>query len=79
MTPIDKLDEVIENIASKIASKSGAAIAAGKEIYYRQLEMGLSEAYDFAGERMAGNMMFRDANEGIDAFIEKRKPVWNQD
>lgn len=48
----------------------------GKEAFYRQLEMGLTEAYDYAGEVMVENMLARDAEEGINAFIEKRSPDW---
>jgi 1,4-dihydroxy-2-naphthoyl-CoA synthase len=45
-------------------------------MYYKQLEMGLTEAYDYAGEVMACNMMSEDAGEGIDAFMQKRKPEY---
>ena len=63
-------------MAEKIAAKSSFAIKLGKEMFYQQLRMDLSEAYAFAGERMACNMDSDDAREGIDAFIEKRKPNW---
>ncbi|MEZ5853722.1 MAG: enoyl-CoA hydratase [Hyphomicrobiaceae bacterium] len=62
--------------AETIASKSTATVSIGKEAFYRQLEMPLAEAYAHAAEVMVRNMMLRDAEEGIGAFIEKRKPVW---
>jgi enoyl-CoA hydratase/carnithine racemase len=74
-----ELDAAITEIAGKIIAKSQAAVEAGKEAFYRQLEMGLSEAYDYASLRMARNMMFHDAGEGIDAFIGKRKPTWKHE
>ena len=72
----DRLDAAVDELAQSILAHSQAAIAAGKRVFYRQLEMGLSEAYDFAAEEMAANMMFDDVGEGIDAFIAKRKPEW---
>ena len=63
-------------IAQKIASKSPLTVAIGKEAYYRQAELPLSEAYDYTKEVMVRNLEARDAQEGISAFIEKRHPVW---
>ena len=63
-------------MAQAVAAKSSATIAVGKEAFYRQLEVPLSQAYRDAAETMARNMMYRDAEEGIGAFIEKRKPQW---
>lgn len=63
-------------MAEKIASKSTATVAIGKETFYRQLEMPLEQAYAEAAEVMVRNMMFRDAAEGIGAFIDKRQPNW---
>ena len=74
--PADELDMKVAELASAIAAKSAAAIAAGKRVFYRQLEMDMEEAYGYAATEMACNMMFHDAGEGIDAFIGKRKPVW---
>jgi enoyl-CoA hydratase/carnithine racemase len=71
-----ELDHVIADVAEAIAAKSQAAISAGKRVFYRQLEMGMEEAYAYAAREMARNMMFHDAGEGIDAFIGKRKPAW---
>ncbi len=63
-------------LARKIAAKSTRAVKIGKEAFYRQLEMGLSDAYRYAGEVMVENMLARDADEGIRAFVEKRPPQW---
>jgi enoyl-CoA hydratase/carnithine racemase len=52
------------------------ALEIGKVAFYKQLECGLTEAYEYTGAVMVRNMMTRDAGEGIDAFIEKRRPVW---
>lgn len=76
VVPADVLDAEIARLAQSICSKSAAAVAMGKQVFYRQLEMGLDAAYQLAGETMACNMMTEDAAEGIDAFIEKRAPVW---
>jgi len=70
------LDEAVAALAGRILDKSGAAIAAGKRVFYQQLELGIAEAYAVAGREMACNMMFDDAAEGIDAFIAKRPPHW---
>ena len=72
----EALDEAVAELAQRLLGKSGAAIAAGKRVFYRQVEMGLDEAYAYAAKEMACNMMFADAAEGIDAFIEKRRPTW---
>ena len=63
-------------LAKQIASKSSYTVKIGKETFYRQREMGLAEAYAYASEVMTENMMARDAEEGICAFIDKRKPTW---
>lgn len=63
-------------MAEKIASKSPLTIAIGKETFYRQIEAPLAEAYADAAEVMVRNMLARDAEEGIGAFIEKRTPQW---
>jgi enoyl-CoA hydratase/carnithine racemase len=63
-------------MAEIVASKSSATVAIGKETFYRQLELPVEEAYAEAASVMVRNMMFRDAEEGIGAFIEKRKPIW---
>jgi enoyl-CoA hydratase/carnithine racemase len=63
-------------LAAQIAGTSPLTVAIGKEAFYRQAEMGLSEAYDYASQAMTRNMLARDAEEGIDAFLTKRKPQW---
>ncbi len=66
-------------LAGRIASKSPLTLAIGKEAFHRQLEMPLDAAYAYASRVMAENMMARDAEEGIDAFLEKRPPRWTGD
>jgi enoyl-CoA hydratase/carnithine racemase len=63
-------------LAQKVALKSAYTIKLGKAAFYRQAEMSLADAYRYAAEVMTENMMARDAEEGIDAFIEKREPKW---
>lgn len=62
--------------ARRITAKSALVIKMGKEAFYRQLDMTLPDAYRYANEVMAENMMVRDAEEGISAFVEKRTPTW---
>jgi enoyl-CoA hydratase/carnithine racemase len=62
--------------AETIASKSPLTIKTGKQAFYRQREMTLEDAYDYASTVMVENMLARDAEEGIGAFIEKRTAVW---
>jgi enoyl-CoA hydratase/carnithine racemase len=63
-------------LAEKIAAKSSHVVKIGKKAFYEQAQMPLTEAYDYAAKVMTENMMARDANEGICAFIEKRTPHW---
>ena len=63
-------------LARQIAGKSTAVVRLGKEAFYRQLEMGLADAYSYTAEVMVENMLARDAEEGIGAFVEKRAPSW---
>jgi len=63
-------------LAQKVALKSAYTVKLGKEAFYRQAEMNLADAYRYAAEVMTENMMARDAEEGIGAFIEKRDPTW---
>ncbi len=74
--PPEELDAAVQRLADAIVAKSPVAVATGKGMFYRQLEMGMEDAYSYAAEVMACNMMAEDAHEGIDAFIEKRAPVW---
>ena len=73
----DVLDQATRDLASSIASKSPVAVKIGKEAFYRQAEMTLQDAYSYTGAVMAENMMSRDAEAGIGAFIAKEKmPDW---
>ena len=76
VVPAKELELVTSDLASKIASKSPLTLRVGKEAFYRQLEMDLDSAYRYTSEVMAQNMMAADAQEGIDAFMQKRDPVW---
>ena len=73
---VENLDEEVMRMAQSIIRKSAVAVATGKRMLYRQMEMGIDDAYKFAAETMACNMMAFDAGEGIDAFIEKRPASW---
>ncbi len=70
------LESETMELASLIASKPRAAVKTGKEAFYRQLEMGLSDAYDYASRVMTENMLHSEAEEGICAFVERREPKW---
>ena len=72
----DRLDDEIECVVASILAKPRVAVAMGKELFYRQVELGLEGAYAAAGETMACNMMEAPALEGVQAFIEKRAPRW---
>lgn len=72
----DALTETAMEAARKIAAKSSMTLRTGKQAFYAQREMPLAEAYDYASQVMVENMMARDAEEGIGAFIEKRAPKW---
>jgi enoyl-CoA hydratase/carnithine racemase len=74
--PEEELDATVRDLAARIASKSPLTLAIGKEAFYCQLDMGLEDAYGYASEVMTRNMLARDAEEGIDAFLAKRPPVW---
>ena len=65
-------------LAQQIAAKLGTAVKIGKKAFYQQLEMPLDQAYAYTGDVMAQNMLHRDTEEGISAFIEKRPPNWTQ-
>ncbi|WP_299844711.1 enoyl-CoA hydratase [uncultured Roseovarius sp.] len=72
----EALQDATLEMARKIASKSSMTLATGKRAFYAQREMPLSEAYDYASGVMVENMLAQDAAEGIEAFIEKRAPLW---
>ena len=79
VVPATQLAIHTATLAEKIASKSRLTIAIGKEAFYRQVELPLAEAYAYASQVMTVNMAKQDAREGIDAFLEKRPPVWSGD
>ena len=74
--PILKLENEVLKLAKKIASKSNLIIKIGKKSFYKQLEMPLKKAYKYTSKVMTENMLVLDAREGISAFLEKRKPYW---
>lgn len=76
IVPKQYLAQVVDKYASIIASKSPLTLKIGKEAFYRQIEMPLEEAYDYAARVMVENMLARDAAEGIGAFLDKRHPTW---
>lgn len=72
----EELRETVMTMARKIASKSSMTLATGKRAFYAQSEMELTDAYAYAAQVMVENMLARDAEEGINAFIQKRAPQW---
>ena len=74
--PEAELDGAVRALAQRIAAKSPAVLALGKPAFYAQAELPLAEAYHYAAALMVRNMAERDAAEGIDAFLQKREPVW---
>lgn len=72
----DALDAEVEQLVQSILSKPRAAVATGKALFYQQRETGVEAAYQLAGQAMALNMMHPDAQEGVQAFIDKRTPQW---
>ncbi|MGN6230078.1 MAG: enoyl-CoA hydratase [Trinickia sp.] len=77
MTPLDALDADVAALAKRICDKPAAAVRMGKSLFYRQLEAGIEAAYQMAGQTIACNAADPVAQEGMQAFIEKRKPNWN--
>ena len=76
VVPEAELDAAVAALAGSIAAKSPLTLAIGKAAFYRQADMKLEDAYRYAAEVMTHIMMARDAEEGIDAFLEKRHPTW---
>jgi len=77
--PAEQLDQEIGRLADAIAAKPRSVMAAGKALFYRQLQVDIGTAYQLAGEAMACNMIDEIAQEGVAAFIEKRSPNWGAD
>jgi enoyl-CoA hydratase/carnithine racemase len=75
----EQLDAEVEKLVASIIAKPRVAVAMGKELFYRQAELGITAAYEAAGETMACNMMDEAALEGVQAFMEKRLPRWKRD
>ena len=76
VVPATELRGAVDALATQIAAKSAFTVAIGKEAFYRQAELDLTEAYRFTAEVMTRNMLGHDASEGIDAFLGKRHPEW---
>lgn len=74
--PAEQLDAAVQQLIDAIVTKSPYAVASGKRMFYKQLEMGMEDAYTYAAGVMACDMMAEDAGEGIDAFMQKRQPTW---
>lgn len=74
--PVETLDDEVARLCAAIVRRPQVAVATGKGMFYKQLEMGIAPAYAFAGEAMACNLIHADAQEGVLAFTEKRAPVW---
>jgi enoyl-CoA hydratase/carnithine racemase len=76
VVPATKLDAEIAQLTASILAKPAVAVAMGKQLFYKQVEMGIGAAYQLAGQTMACNMMDEAALEGVQAFIDKREPAW---
>ncbi|WP_416883096.1 enoyl-CoA hydratase [Marivita sp.] len=78
VVPAEDLADATHEMAQLVASKLGAAVKIGKQAFYEQVQMGLDDAYAYTGQVMVENMLYRDTEEGIAAFLEKRPPDWSQ-
>ncbi|MGD8386428.1 MAG: enoyl-CoA hydratase [Desulfobacteraceae bacterium] len=79
VVPKERLREETETLASEMAGYSLKVLAVGKQAFYRQIHMDDERAYQYGKEVISGNAMMPDAEEGIDAFLQKRPPVWTDD
>ena len=79
VVPPEALSAETEALAEKVAGKLGSAVRIGKRAFYDQIQLPLDKAYEMTGAVMVENMLDRDTNEGIAAFLEKRSPDWQQD
>jgi enoyl-CoA hydratase/carnithine racemase len=78
VVPVDGLADAVRELAEQIRSKPRNTVAAGKRAFYEQLEMGLERAYELAGHVIASSFAHEEGREGMDAFIEKRPPRWQE-
>ena len=78
ISEIAQLEKTTDELALQITSKLGDAVKIGKEAFYKQSEMSLKEAYDYTGVVMAENMMFEQTKKGINLFLDKKTPEWDQ-
>jgi enoyl-CoA hydratase/carnithine racemase len=76
IAPPEALDDATLTLARTVASKLGAAVRIGKRAFYDQANLSLADAYAHTGAVMVENMLLSDTEEGINAFLEKRKPDW---
>ncbi len=78
VVPPEDLVRETATLAGMVADKLGAAVKIGKQAFYTQIDMPIAQAYDYTGDVMVQNMLYRDTAEGISAFLDKRHPEWNQ-
>lgn len=78
VVPATELDAAVAALAAKLAEKPPATVAAGKRAFYQQMDMGLEKAYELAGRVIASSFAHAEGREGMEAFIEKRKPDWKK-
>lgn len=72
----EQIDKTMDNLCKSICAKPASTVTTGKKMFYRQIEKNIADAYTYAGQTMACNMMDEDTTEGINAFLEKRQPDW---
>jgi len=75
--PAEQLEQAVAELCQKIVAKPPVSVRMGKALFYQQLEVGIAAAYQLAGQTMACNMMDDAAQEGFQAFIDKRNPQWS--
>ena len=78
ISEIGQLEKTTDELALQITSKLGDAVKIGKEAFYKQSEMNVKDAYDYTGAVMAENMMFEQTKKGINLFLDKKTPEWDQ-
>ena len=78
VVPPEDLVRETATLAGMVADKLGAAVKIGKQAFYTQIDMPIAQAYDYTGDVMVQNTLYRDTAEGISAFLDKRHPEWNQ-